>query len=150
MNARQQCFVQEYLVDLCATKAAIRAGYSEKTAANIGHENLRKPEIEAAIQEAMAARAERTQGSQDWIIEKLIENVNRAMTAIPVLDKDGNETGDFTYQGSVANRALELLGKHAGMFEDKVKVDQTVREASTEAKDHNLAVLSKLPAGEVG
>jgi phage terminase small subunit len=49
MTAKQSAFVGEYLVDLNASQAAIRAGYSEKTAYSIGQENLRKPEISAAI-----------------------------------------------------------------------------------------------------
>lgn len=62
---KQRLFVQEYLIDLNATQAAIRAGYSEHTAKDIGCENLAKPNIQAAIQEAMAKRLERTQLSQD-------------------------------------------------------------------------------------
>ena len=50
LNAKQNRFVEEYLVDLNATKAAIRAGYSERTAEVIGYENLRKPQIQEAIQ----------------------------------------------------------------------------------------------------
>ena len=67
---------------------------------------------------AMKARTERTEVDQDWVVERLVENANRAMQAVPVIDRDGNETGKFTYAGSVANRALELLGKHAGMFKE--------------------------------
>ena len=53
LTPKQQLFVAEYLVDLNATQAAVRAGYSEKTAYSVGHENLKKPEVAAAIQEAM-------------------------------------------------------------------------------------------------
>lgn len=59
LTPKQQKFVQEYLVDLNATQAAIRAGYSEKTAGAIGHENLMKPEIAAAIAEARKTVAEK-------------------------------------------------------------------------------------------
>ena len=52
LTPKQQRFVEEYLIDLNATQAAIRAGYSEKTAYSVGHENLKKPEIQKAIQEA--------------------------------------------------------------------------------------------------
>lgn len=52
LTDKQQRFVDEYLIDLNATQAAIRAGYSEKTAYSVGHENLKKPEIQKAIQEA--------------------------------------------------------------------------------------------------
>jgi phage terminase small subunit len=119
LTEKQQVFVAEYLIDLNATKAAIRAGYNAHRADQIGYENLRKPEIQKAIKDAMNQRAERTQLSQDWIIQKLQENVERAMAAVPVLTSDGQHSGVYTYNGAVANKALELLGKHKGMFVDR-------------------------------
>ncbi len=121
LTPKQQLFVAEYLVDLNATQAAVRAGYSKKTAYSVGHENLKKPEVAAAIQEAMQARSERIKADQDWIVERLVENVERAMTVEPVM-VGGVETGEYVYQGNVANKALELLGRHAGMFNDKLKL----------------------------
>lgn len=71
LTDKQRRFVDEYLVDLNATQAAIRAGYSQKTAASIGEENLRKPDIAKAVQEAQAARAKRTEITQDMVIREL-------------------------------------------------------------------------------
>lgn len=71
MNARQRRFVEEYLIDLNATQAAIRAGYSLRTARSIGAENLTKPDISTAIREAQDARSARTQVTQDRILEEL-------------------------------------------------------------------------------
>lgn len=71
LNDQQQKFVNEYLVDLNATQAAIRAGYSEKSAAVIGFENLRKPNIATALQERMDARSERTEITQDMVLREL-------------------------------------------------------------------------------
>jgi len=71
LTPKQQRFVEEYLVDLNATQAAIRAGYSAKTARVIGQQNLLKLDIQIAIQEAMKARAERTQVSQDSVVAEL-------------------------------------------------------------------------------
>lgn len=71
LTAKQQAFCREYLVDLNATQAAIRAGYSEKTAYAIGKENLRKPLIAAAVQAAMDARAERTEITSDAVLKEL-------------------------------------------------------------------------------
>ncbi len=122
LTPKQQLFVAEYLVDLNATQAAVRAGYSKKTAYSVGHENLKKPEVAAAIQEAMEARSERTKADQDWIVERLVENVERAMQLEPMTDREGKPTGEYVYQGNVANKALELLGRHAGMFNDKLKL----------------------------
>ena len=79
-------------------------------------------DIADAIAEAQAKRSERTKLSQDWIVGRLKDNVERAMTNVEVIDREGNGVGEFTYQGSVANKALELLGRHLGMFTDKIKV----------------------------
>lgn len=126
LTPRQERFVAEYLIDLNATQAAIRAGYSARTANRMGAENLSKPGIAAAIAAAQAERAERTELTQDWVLTTLQENVKRAMQAIPVLDSEGMETGMYTYQGSVANKALELLGKHIGMWPNRLRVDGQV------------------------
>lgn len=71
LTPKQATFVQEYLIDLNATQAAIRAGYSEDTAYSIGHENLSKPEILDAIQAAMDLRAERTGITVDRVLVEL-------------------------------------------------------------------------------
>ena len=68
---KQQRFVEEYLVDLNATQAAIRAGYSRKTAGATGHENLRKPEIAAAVSAAQAARANKVGIDAEWVLRRL-------------------------------------------------------------------------------
>lgn len=71
MTPKQRAFVLEYLVDLNATQAALRAGYSPRTAASIGQENLTKPEISEAISAAQAARIERTKVDADWVLTRL-------------------------------------------------------------------------------
>jgi phage terminase small subunit len=71
LTDKQRRFVDEYLVDLNATQAAIRAGYSQKTAASIGEENLRKPDIAKAVQDAQVARAKRTEITQDMMVREL-------------------------------------------------------------------------------
>ncbi len=71
LTPKQRRFVDEYLVDLNATQAAIRAGYSEKTAYSTGSENLKKPEIAAALAVAQDKRAERTQVTADRVIAEL-------------------------------------------------------------------------------
>lgn len=54
-----------------------------------------------------------------WVLARLVENANRALQALPVLDNEGNPTGEYRYEGSVANRALELVGKEFGMFVER-------------------------------
>ena len=103
LTAKQSLFVQEYLVDLNATQAAIRAGYSEKTSQQISAENLLKPVVANAIQTAMDKRDERLEITQDSVL-KNIESLR--ITAID------------TNQLSVAARCLELQGKHLRMFVD--------------------------------
>jgi phage terminase small subunit len=71
LTARQRRFVEEYLVDLNATQAAIRAGYSPRTARAIGHENLTKPDIQAAVERAMAERGERVQITARQVLDEV-------------------------------------------------------------------------------
>lgn len=122
LTAKQSLFVKEYLVDLNATQAAIRAGYSENAAAETGYENLRKPQIAAAISKAFQERSERIGKDALWVVERLIENAERCMQGVPVLDSDGDPTGEWRYEAQAANRALELLGRHFGAFDPRLKL----------------------------
>ena len=72
LTPKQQRFVEEYLIDLNATQAAIRAGYSEKTAKSIGQENLTKPDIQKAIEEAQNKRQEQTQIDAAYVLKRLV------------------------------------------------------------------------------
>lgn len=81
LTAKQARFVEEYLIDLNATQAAIRAGYSEATARSIGAENLTKPDILEAIIEAQAKRSERTKIDADYVLQRLV-----AIDQMDVLD----------------------------------------------------------------
>lgn len=119
LTAKQAAFVHEYLVDLNATQAAIRAGYSVKTARFIGTENLSKPNIAAAIAEAQTARAERLQVTAEEVLERLVE-IARGEVRTEVSTKAG--IVDLPPNFSERTRALELLGKHLGMFTDRLDV----------------------------
>jgi len=74
--------------------------------------------------QATAKAIERVSLTKEWILARLVENAERAMQAVPVLDREGNETGEYTYQGNVANRSLELLGKEIGMFIERREVGE--------------------------
>ena len=102
LNDKQAAFVREYLVDFNATQAAIRAGYSAKTAGQIGHELLKKPEVQQRLREFQQKAAEKTETEAEWIRRRLKE-----------------EATDFTEFASQSARvrALELLGKINGVFE---------------------------------
>lgn len=133
MTDKQSIFVQEYLKDLNATQAAIRAGYSAHTAYSIGQENLNKPEIKQAIDAAMSERQQRTELTQDYVLHNLQEIAERCMQKRPVMvkgvqavDEDGNHL--WTFDAKSAIRAFELLGKHMGMFNDKNKEQEQIPE----------------------
>ncbi len=126
ITPKQQRFVDEYLIDLNAAGAYKRAGYSvtnDHAAAAGAHRLLTNVDIQKAIAAAQQARAKSTELTQEFVVNKLRENLARAMQETPVCDREGNPTGEFTYQGAVANKALELLGKHLGMFADKHEVE---------------------------
>lgn len=76
-------------------------------------------EREDARREAIMIAARETGIDQAWVMERLRENVARAMQAEPVMDSRGVPTGEYTYQGNVANKALELIGKQIGMFVER-------------------------------
>ncbi len=78
LTNKQKRFIEEYLIDLNATKASIRAGYSEKTAYSIGNENLSKPEIQEAIQEAQKALADKAGFNQQRAREMYLDAFEKA------------------------------------------------------------------------
>lgn len=120
MTPKQERFVQEYLIDLNAAAAYRRAGYTSGNPNINGHRLLTNAHIQAEISAAKVARSVRTEITQDWVLQKLKENTERAMQSIAVLDRDGNETGEYRYEGAVANGALGLIGKHLGMFAERI------------------------------
>ncbi|OIT23086.1 terminase small subunit [Glaesserella parasuis] len=131
LTDKQQRFVEEYLIDLNATQAAIRAGYSEDTAKEMGYENLTKPHIQKAIQEAQNKRAERVNVTQDDVLKGLLEVIamstgKQKITETELSKVDGSivpmDVEKVCFEPHAANKALELLGKHLGMFKDKVDV----------------------------
>jgi phage terminase small subunit len=105
LNDRQARFVNEYLIDLNATQAAIRSGYSEKTAYSIGSENLRKPEIQKAIAAAQADLKARTLVTQEDVIKGFLS--------------EAKEFGEGASHSARVS-AWAHLGKHLNMFVDKV------------------------------
>ena len=124
LSPKQERFAREYLVDLNATQAAIRAGYSPKTAYSMGQRLLKNVEVQKAVQSAMDERSKRTEVNADYVLTNLLEIVERCMQRAPVLhkgeqvvDEEGNSV--WCFDGRNAIRALELLGKHKGMWVEK-------------------------------
>lgn len=119
LTSKQLKFCEEYLVDLNATQAAIRAGYSEKTAKEIGCENLTKPNIAEKVAELKAQRSARVEITADYVISSLHKVAERCMQEESVRGQDGEVTGEYKFEHSGANKSLELLGKHLGLFVDR-------------------------------
>lgn len=160
LTVKQQRFVEEYLLCLEGKKAAIAAGYSEKTADKQAYQLLEHPRVKAAITKAMERRSKRIQASQDYVVQELMKlagaNIKDFLafrtekqqvgidpeTLQPVLDYqqviemqnsddvDGtlisevslDAKGGFKFKLHDRTKALELLGKHLGMFQDRLKV----------------------------
>ena len=150
LTDKQKKFVEEYLIDLNATQACIRAGYKTKTAMEQGYQLLQKTSVQEAIAESMAERSRRTGINQDRIVQELARIAFVKIT--DVVDPDGeintNASDDDlaciesykvedsdSVNGSSSKRevklaskikALELLGKHVGMWNDKIQVDVSI------------------------
>lgn len=143
MTKKQKRFVEEYLIDLNATQAAIRAGYSPATAKEIGCENLTKPNISEAISKAMAERSRRTGINQDRVLQELarigfakITDVVDPDTAKIRPDASDDDLAciqsikikpnEFGTEREVKlydkKSALVDLGKHLGLFKDKMEL----------------------------
>lgn len=124
LTDRQERYCREYILDYNATKAAIRAGYSEKTAYSIGSENLKKPELLARVRELQKEQAEKLCISADWVVMQWVEVYRRCMQATEVLIWDYDEkkmvpSGEYTFDSKGALNALEMIGKYLGMLDSK-------------------------------
>lgn len=151
LSPKQARFVEEYLIDLNATQAAIRAGYSPNSARDIGNENLKKPNIYDEIARAMAERSRRTGVNQDRVVQELSRiafiNANdvidpkdasirpnakeddlACIQSVKVKKTDTEQVSTMEREIKLADKlkALELLGKHLGMWNDKAEVNVSV------------------------
>jgi len=122
LTAKQEQFCQEYMIDLNASAAAIRAGYSEKTAGVMGHENLNKPQIADRIAELKKSRAEKVSISQEDVLNNLIKAMNISMgkeDTHVVANLDGTIGSVALKKTDVQAflKANEMLAKHLGFFE---------------------------------
>lgn len=143
LTDKEERFKNEYIVILNGTKAAITAGYSEKTARSIASENLSKPHIQEAIQEAIDKRSKRTEVTADRVIKELaklaftnltdvidttggvpkIKDLSgvkeEALAAISTFSED--DKGKRSIKMHDKTRALEMLGRHLKLFTDKTE-----------------------------
>lgn len=117
LSDKEKRFCLEYVTDLNATQAAIRAGYSKKTSGVIGYENLKKPHIIEEIERLQKPINDNLKLNAEWITERLMKVVNMCMQEEAVFDKQGFPTGEYKFDSAGANKSLELLGKRIGYFE---------------------------------
>jgi len=154
LTPRQRLFVQEYLIDLNASQAALRAGYSINNAHKIGSQLLENPRIKQAVKLAMYEREQRTKVTQDRVIEELAKiafiNPTDVVNSYDASLRNGAAREDTAAISSIRVkrfptregfgveqeiklhdkiRALDLLGKHLGLFNDKLNItaDAVVR-----------------------
>lgn len=172
LTRKEARFIQEYLIDLNASKAARRAGYSEKSSANIGNENCRKPLIQAEIFKELDKRAKRTNITQDRVIIELkrialsnmadfarwdgntvnlkeSDSLSRAKTAaVQEISEVVTEAGGRTkIKHHDKIRALELLGRHLGMF--KERPDDAGVNVSVSVTTEQVPAMTKAQAEEL-
>lgn len=142
-----------------AERFEVRAeGLSRSVYASRGLALSRKPAVQARIAELKAEAEAQSRAKyavdRDWVLRKLIDNVDRAMQAQPVLDAEGNPTGEYRYDGATANRALELIGKEFGMFVQRHEHRHTLETLTDEqllARAHNAFLkLTAIEAAEGG
>ena len=135
MTPKQAAFVDEYLIDLNSTQAAIRAGYSAKTAEWIGPQLLGKTHVAAAIAKRMEDRSKRTEITQDRVLTDIELIKQDAMRK--AYDKNGNEA---MINHTSALKACELQGRHLQMWNDKVALTiETTTDEELHARIADLA-----------
>jgi len=108
LTNKQEMFCKEYLIDLNATQAAIRAGYSKKTAKQMGTENLAKPVLAKYIQDSMDKRSEKVETDAEWVLKGIKDLTD---------DLIQSDSPQHAYKG------YELMGKHHKLFTDKFEID---------------------------
>lgn len=117
-------FVEEYLVDRNGTQAAIRAGYSKKTAPEIAAENLRKPNIADEIKKREAQIQEKTGINREWVLKnwKHLAEYNAAKIQVPHGSGENTIVQEIMRDANVAQRATDSAAKHFGMFTEKLEI----------------------------
>lgn len=118
LTAKQQAFCEEFLIDLNATQAAIRAGYSTKTANVIGTENLAKPYINEYVSRLKAERSKKTKIDAEYVLKMSNELLKRCM-----VEGEG-------FNASGAGKALDLIGKHVDVqaYSERVVTTEMTHE----------------------
>lgn len=129
-NPRHERFAQAIAAGKSAADAYTEAGYAEsRSAASRLSTNVN---ISTRVAELQSRVTDGVVITRQWVLERLVENANRAMQAAAPVGQDGQPSGEYRYEGSVANRALELLGKELGMFIERVENTNLNYDVSSE------------------
>ncbi|HEJ4886196.1 TPA: terminase small subunit [Pseudomonas aeruginosa] len=142
LTKKQRLFVDEYLLDLNATQAAIRAGYSTRRAAEIGYQLLQRPEVAQAIQAAMAERSKRTEVEADYVIRRLREIDE--MDVLDILEDDGSfrSIRDWPKAWRQFLSGIEIAELFEGRGDDR-RIAGVLRKVKWPDKLRNLELLSR-------
>ncbi|EMI6951065.1 MULTISPECIES: terminase small subunit [Pseudomonas] len=142
LTKKQRLFVDEYLIDLNATQAAIRAGYSTRRATEIGYQLLQRPEVAQAIQAAMAERSKRTEVEADYVIRRLREIDE--MDVLDILEDDGSfrSIRDWPRAWRQFLSGIEIAELFEGRGDDR-RIAGVLRKVKWPDKLRNLELLSR-------
>ncbi|MFF6480096.1 terminase small subunit [Pseudomonas aeruginosa] len=142
LTKKQRLFVDEYLIDLNATQAAIRAGYSTRRATEIGYQLLQRPEVAQAIQAAMAERSKRTEVEADYVIRRLREIDE--MDVLDILEEDGSfrSIRDWPRAWRQFLSGIEIAELFEGRGDDR-RIAGVLRKVKWPDKLRNLELLSR-------
>lgn len=137
LNARQRRFCDEYLIDLNATQAAIRAGYSEKTAYSIGQENLKKPELKLYIDAQLASIHNQKTADAQEVLEYLTSVMRGQQTeqTLQLIGDGVQEKIDIDVSAKDRIKAAELIGKRYGLFTEKLDINASLEAEKTKLDD---------------
>ena len=139
LNAKQQLFVSSYLVHKNATKAAIEAGYSERSAGNQADRMMKNDEIKAALAEKVQSLTEKLGIGPEYILSSLKNVAERCQQAVQVMEFDHESkqmvpTGEWKFEHQGAIKALELLGKFQKLWTDSIEISEKPGVAARLAK----------------
>lgn len=156
-------FCHEYIIDLNASQACIRAGYSKKTSGEMGYENLKKPQIQERIKELLKERESRTEITADMVIQELgklafsdirklydgerlllpheLDDTTASTISSFKTRREGDAEEGFyeveEYKRYSKDKSLELLGRHFGLFDDRLKIEGTLDLAGIAKARHD-------------
>ncbi len=133
LKPKQELFAFEYLKDLNATQAAIRAGYSKVRARRTGHDLLGNPAVQAIIEERSKKVLQQCEVDAAYVLAGAKEMFERCMQREQIVDRDGTPTGEYKFDSAGAGKALKIMGDHVavnafkGVDEDGAPIDQNWR-----------------------